>query len=102
MATNFWFEHHIDAYLVACAEGRDWVEAIAAAERAIGESPRRVLTRAGLKAKGISYSRQYLIDKVSDGTFPRPFQMPISDNARHRTRRPSSRAKWKCESGRQW
>lgn len=76
MATNFWFEHHIDAYLVACAEGRDWAEAIAAAERAIGDGPRRVLTRAGLKAKGIGYSRQYLVEKIREGTFPRPFQMP--------------------------
>jgi len=24
MSTNYWFEHTIDAYLRACAEGRDW------------------------------------------------------------------------------
>ena len=76
MATNFWFEHHIDAYLIACAEGRDWTEAVAAAERAIGADPRSVLTRAGLRKKGIAYSRQHLAKKVARGNFPRPFQMP--------------------------
>jgi len=49
MATNFWWEHVVDAYLQACAEGRDWKEAVAKAEREIGNSPRRVLTSKALK-----------------------------------------------------
>lgn len=77
MGVNFWFEHIIDAYLKACAEGRDWVEECAAAERAIGNAPRVVLTQKGLKAKkGVDYSRQHLARKVRGGTFPRPFQTP--------------------------
>jgi hypothetical protein len=77
MGVNFWFEHHIDAYLQACAEGRDWKEAVAEAERAIGDAPRRVLTRKALETtKGIDFSRQYLRQKVRDGDFPPPFQTP--------------------------
>ena len=49
MALNLWFEHVIDAYLRARAEGRDWREACAAAEPAPG--PLRVLTQQDLKTK---------------------------------------------------
>jgi hypothetical protein len=38
VALNLWFEHVIDAYLQARAEGRDWREACAAAEPAPGPS----------------------------------------------------------------
>lgn len=76
MSTNFWFEHHIDAYLMACAEGRDWTEAVAAAERAHGDKPRRVLTQKDLRPlKGVRFSRQHLAKKVARGLFPPPFQM---------------------------
>jgi hypothetical protein len=71
---NLWFEHVIDAYLAACAEGRDWREACAAAERTAG--PRRVLTQKALKIKGLSFSRQHVSRKVRDGTFPAPFKLP--------------------------
>jgi hypothetical protein len=77
VALNLWFEHIIDAYLRACAEGRDWREAVAAAEQSIGNGPRRVLTRKDLKArKGIHFSRQRLNKKVNAGSFPPPFQLP--------------------------
>ena len=76
MAFNFWFEYIIDAYLQACAEGRDWKEAVAEAERGIGNAPRRVLTQEALKNKGVTFSRQYLNKKVRDGDFPAPFQTP--------------------------
>ena len=77
MATNFWWEHVVDAYLQACAEGRDWKEAVAKAEREIGNSPRRVLTSKALKEeKGITFCRQYLNKKVRDQDFPAPFQTP--------------------------
>ena len=72
MALNLWFEHVIDAYLQARAEGRDWREACAAAERVPG--PRRVLTQQDLKTKkGLTYTRQHLAKKVK-GAFPKPFQ----------------------------
>jgi hypothetical protein len=74
VALNFWFEHVIEAYLQACASGHDWREAVAEAEQAT--SPRRVLTRKALQAKGIAYSRQHLTRKVANGTFPPPFQLP--------------------------
>ncbi len=74
MAVNFWFEHIIDAYLRACAEGRDWREACAAAAEQ-SETPRRVLTQQELQTKkGISWSRQHLSKKVRGGGFPKPFQ----------------------------
>jgi len=47
----------------------------AAAEQAIGNRPRRVLTQHDLRAKkGIAYSRQHLAKKVKGGGFPKPFQ----------------------------
>jgi hypothetical protein len=79
MATNFWFSHIIDAYLKACAEGRDWREACREAERAIGDGSRSVLTSKDLRTKkGISWGRQHISRKVRDGTFPRPFQAPVA------------------------
>jgi hypothetical protein len=78
MAINFWFEHIIDAYLVACAEGRPWGEACEEAEHAIGNAPRRVLTQKALKGKGVTYSRQHLHRKIRAGTFPPPFQTPAA------------------------
>jgi hypothetical protein len=72
MAINLWWEHTVDAYLLACAEGRDWRAAVAAAEQSKG--PRRVLTRKDLRAeKGIKYSRQHLAKKIRGGGFPPPF-----------------------------
>ena len=66
MALNLWFEHVIDAYLRARAEGRDWREACAAAEPAPG--PLRVLTQQDLKTKkGLTYTRQHLAKKVKGG-----------------------------------
>jgi hypothetical protein len=76
VSTNFWFEHTLDAYLQACAEGRDWREAVAEAERTIGDAPRRVLTQKAFKAKGLTYSRQHIDRKVREKTFPPPFQLP--------------------------
>ena len=76
MGINLWFEHIIDAYLQACADGRDWREACAAAaEQAAGSTPRRVLTQEDLKTKkGLRYSRQHLAKKIRGDAFPRPFQ----------------------------
>jgi hypothetical protein len=75
MAVNLWFEHVIDAYLDACAQGRDWRAAVAVAEKAAGDAPRRVLTQQDLKLqKGLRYSRQHLAKKVRGGAFPPPFQ----------------------------
>jgi hypothetical protein len=78
MRTNLWFEDVIDHYLAALAEGRDWREAIAAAQVQVNASdtPRRVLTQKALKAKGIPYSRQHLSDLVNKGIFPAPFRLP--------------------------
>lgn len=75
MAINHWFEHVIDSYLAAVAEGRDWREAVAAAEAALGNAPRRLLTHKGLRQKGLDYSRQHIGRKVQDGTFPPPFKL---------------------------
>jgi hypothetical protein len=78
VATNFWLELEIDAYLRACAEGRDWEEAVAEARRVSSNAPLRVLTREDLKRKkGIPYSRQHISRKVRNRTFPRPFQAPV-------------------------
>ena len=74
MSVNLWFEHTIDAYLLACAQGRDWREAIAEADKAAGA--RRVLTQKGLKSKGVPYSRQHINRKVQAGPFPAPFKLP--------------------------
>jgi len=80
VALNLWFEHVIDAYLRARAEGRDWREACAAAEPA--PSPLRVLTQQDLKTKkGLTHTRQHLAKKVKGGAFPKPFQ-PDSNWAR--------------------
>lgn len=80
MAVNFWFEHVIDAYLVACAEGRDWREAVAAAaENTSAKAPCAVLTQQDLKfKKGLKYSRQHIGRLVKDARFPPPFQLPAS------------------------
>jgi hypothetical protein len=78
MRTNFWFESVIDNYLAALADGRNWREAVAAAQAQVAASgqPRRVLTQKALQAKGITYSRQHLSDLVSKGVFPPPFRLP--------------------------
>jgi hypothetical protein len=76
---NFWFEDEIDAYLLACARGVDWRGACAAAAQANASGPR--LTQKGLKAKGLTYSRQHTRRKINDGTFPPPFQLPESVDA---------------------
>ena len=75
MSINFWYEHVIDAYLDACARGEDWRAACAAAQ-ANSNTPRRVITQKGLKAKGITYSRQHIRRKIDAGAFPAPFQLP--------------------------
>jgi hypothetical protein len=78
MPRNLWFEHVIDAYLRACAEGRDWEEACREAEHAVGSGPLRVLTGEDLQTKkGIPYCRQHIDRKVRGRTFPRPFQAPV-------------------------
>jgi hypothetical protein len=79
---NLWFEHQIDAYLRACAEGRDWRPAVAEAETAIGDAPRRILTQRDLQQKGVHFSRQHIARKVGDGTFPPPFQLPFKPKPR--------------------
>jgi hypothetical protein len=76
VSINFWFEHTLDAYLRACAENRDWREAVEEAERNIGNTPRRVLTQRAFRSKGITYSRQHIDRKVREKTFPPPFQLP--------------------------
>ena len=77
MGVNFWFEHVIDAYLAACAEGRDWRPAVIAAQTNTDNiAPRRVLTQKALRSKGIGYSRQHLRKLIRWGRFPRPFQLP--------------------------
>jgi hypothetical protein len=76
MSVNFWFEHVIDAYLRAVAQGRDWHAACAEAEQANKNCQIRVLTHKGLRAKGISYSRQHIARRVAAKTFPAPFNLP--------------------------
>jgi hypothetical protein len=74
---NLWLEPVIDAYLLACAQGRDWREAVAAAEQIASGNPLCVVTQKDLKSKkGVKYSRQHLHRKVRSGTFPAPFQLP--------------------------
>jgi hypothetical protein len=73
---HFWFDHIIDAYLQACATGEDWHKAVTNAEQQIGDKPRVVLTQKDLKVrKGIPYSRQHVMRKVENGTFPPPFNL---------------------------
>jgi hypothetical protein len=77
VAVNFWLEVVVDAYLLACAQGRDWRPACAAAEQAVEDSddPLRILTREDLKTrKGLAYSRQHLHRLVRGGAFPAPFK----------------------------
>lgn len=77
VAINYWFDHHINAYLKAVFEGRNWQEAVAAAEIEIGDGPRTVLTQADLKSKkGLRYSRQHIGRLHKAGRFPAPFQLP--------------------------
>jgi hypothetical protein len=77
MSVNFWFEHIIDAYLKAVADGHDWREACADAEKANKGRPVRVLTQKNLRAqKGITYTRQHLARRVAAKTFPAPFNLP--------------------------
>ncbi len=76
MGFNYWWEHVVDAYLTACAEGRDWRQAVAAAEAAHGHAPRKALTQKDLKSKGVPYSRQHIDRNVRLGTFPKPFKLP--------------------------
>jgi hypothetical protein len=75
VSTNFWFEDVIDAFLTACATGKNWRQACAAAQNDTTK-PRRVITQKGLKAKGIPFSRQHLHRKIDAGAFPAPFQLP--------------------------
>lgn len=77
MAINLWPEPVIDAYVRACATGRDWKAECAAAQMALDGEPFRVLTLKALKAKGVPYSRQHLTKLVRWGRFPRPFQLPV-------------------------
>jgi hypothetical protein len=71
---NLWFEHIVDAYLGACAAGRNWREACAEAEATHGTRPRMLLTQEDLRSKkGIPYSRQHLDRKRKAGAFPEPF-----------------------------
>ena len=75
MARNFWLEHVIDTYLLACASGTDWRGACAEAERTHTGTV-RVLTREDLAtSKGIVFSRQHIDRMVRAGTFPSPFQI---------------------------
>jgi hypothetical protein len=81
MRPSLWFEHTIDNYLAAVAEGREWRAAIAEAEAKVQAegTPRRVLTRGALKSeKGISYSRAQLHRMVLAGDFPKPFRLPTT------------------------
>jgi hypothetical protein len=76
VARKFWLEHVFDAYVRACAEGRDWQKAVAEAEQAPESRPLKVLTTKDLQARGIVYSRQHINRKVRNGTFPPPFRFP--------------------------
>jgi hypothetical protein len=76
MSINLWFEHVIDGYLLAVAQGHDWKSACADAERANKGKPLRVLTCKDLQSKGISYSRQHIARRVAANTFPAPFNLP--------------------------
>jgi hypothetical protein len=77
MAVNFWLECVIDAFLRACAEGRNWQEECAVAEQAARNAPLVILTQEDLKTKkGIAYSRQHLHRRVKRNTFPPPFKFP--------------------------
>jgi hypothetical protein len=77
MAVNFWFEHVIDAYLMAVAQGLDWRAACAHAEQANKNRPIRVLTHKDLRTKkGITYTRQHLARRVKAKTFFEPFNLP--------------------------
>ena len=77
MSVNFWFEHIIDAYLKAVANGLDWREACAAAEHANKNRPVVILTQKDLSAKkGIKYTRQHIARRVAEKTFPAPFNLP--------------------------
>ena len=76
MSVNFWFEHIIDAYLIAAAQGRDWRAACAEAEQTNKDRAVRVLTHKDLRAKGLKYSRQHIGRRVAAKTFPAPFNLP--------------------------
>ena len=76
MSCNFWFEHIIDAYLLAVAHGRDWQAACAEAEQSIKNREIRLLDHKRLRAKGITYSRQHIARRVEAKTFPPPFNLP--------------------------
>jgi hypothetical protein len=78
--TNFWFEHALDAYLVALAEGLGEHAAKAAYAAALAranDAPRRLLKQTDLRSKGITYSRQHLTKLLKKGAFPRPLQLPV-------------------------
>jgi hypothetical protein len=77
MSINYWFEHVIDCFLRACAEGRSAEDAVAQAAVAPTPNELRVLTQPDLRPKkGIKYSRQHLTRLVDAGIFPRPFHLP--------------------------
>src|SRR5262249_54986468 len=76
MSVNFWFEHIIDAYLKAVAQGGDWRSACADAEQATKNQPVRVLTHKGRRAKATNYARQPTAGGVAGKTFPKPFNLP--------------------------
>ena len=86
VSVNFWFEDQVDAYLAACAAGKDWRKACAEAEaRAVAEGrPRKVLTQIDLREKkGIRYSRQHIARRVRNGSMPPPFNfaLPLKSEA---------------------
>jgi hypothetical protein len=93
VSINYWFAHVVDAYLLACAEGRTQQEAVAAAEAAPAPDGLRVLTQKDLRSRGISYSRQHVTRLVAAGNFPRPFSMPTKLDRDPKTRWPLARAK---------
>jgi hypothetical protein len=77
VAINLWLEPVIDAYLRAAASRQDWRAACAvAAEQAVAGGSLRVVSREGLKAKGLKLSRQHLHRKIRAGAFPKPFHLP--------------------------
>jgi predicted DNA-binding transcriptional regulator AlpA len=80
MSINFWLESVIDAFVKACAEGRDWRPDCEAAAAAINsDTPVRVLKQKDLgPVKGLDYSRQHIARLVDEKRFPKPFQLPTS------------------------
>jgi len=73
---NRWLETHVDAFILACAQGHSPSEAVVIAESTTPRPPYRMLTRHELRdVKGIPFGRQWISKLVRRRTFPRPFQM---------------------------